>query len=583
MIRNIEFNTQQAYEPTFIIGARFGTADDPTPVATLVAHAVNTLEQGRLAFEVLPDLTLYPHHVVGMDHVMPVQSLILEFVGFITHHLLPTFRELEMPDLHVEIPYAIVGRKGIEMISFANVAKVLVKPKTRKTIGETGANKLHQQVQVDITPPGQWVFGSRYQDTKLGRHPTRFDLDRASTQHPIYLTHSSGHVAAVNSLALELARITKDSPDPRGGGFDRLEDGTPNGVLRESAKSIVRNAGPEPPQATTEEKLTGYKKRFGKYLSKGITSIQVAGTSPSSVDFYRLLQSSGQRIRMYVMLRPANIETLRQWQDQQGLGNENLKLGAIKHFHGNSLSGRTCWLYEPYADRPDYFGIPPKASQQELNETVWRIHQAGLQACIHSNGDREIDMVLNAYEQALQRLPRDDHRHRIEHCSVVNADILKRVKELGVVLALHSYVYEHGDKMEAYGAARWNWMHVNRTAIDMGIPVAGNSDSPVSAADPLLRIQSMVTRKSAEGKVYGPRQRVTVEQALRAWTLGSAFASFDEQIKGSITVGKLADFVVLNRDPLSVPPDELKDIQVDVTVIGGHVVYERGATGSNGE
>ena len=126
-------------------------------------------------------------------------------------------------------------------------------------------------------------------------------------------------------------------------------------------------------------------------------------------------------------------------------------------------------------------------------------------------------------------------------------------------------------------------MHVNRTAIDMGIPVAGNSDSPVSAADPLLRIQSMVTRKSAEGKVYGPRQRVTVEQALRAWTLGIAFASFDEQIKGSISVGKLADFVVLNRDLLSVPPDELKDIQVDVTVIGGHVVYERGATGSNGE
>lgn len=437
------------------------------------------------------------------------------------------------------------------------------------------------RAKADITPPGQWVFGSRYQDTKLSRHPTRFDLDRASTEHPIYLTHSSGHIAAVNSLALELARITKDTPDPRGGSFDRLEDGTPNGVLRESAKSIVRNAGPEPPQATTEEKLGGYKRRFAEYLSKGITSIQVAGTSLSAVQFYRLLQSSGERIRIYAMLRPPDVKTLQRWKNEQGLGNEDLKLGAIKYFHGNSLSGRTCWLYEPYADRPDYFGIPPKASQEELNETVWQIHKAGLQASIHSNGDREIDMVLNAYEQALQRLPRKDHRHRIEHCSVVNTDILKRVKELGIVLALHSYVYEHGDKMEAYGAARWNWMHVNRTAIDLGIPVAGNSDSPVSAADPLLRIQSMVTRKSAEGKVYGDRQRTTVEQAIRVWTMGSAFASFDEHIKGSITVGKLADFVVLNRDPLSVPPDELKDIQVDITVIGGHVVYERSAADSD--
>ena len=550
-----------------LLGVRFASADDPlAELAVLNAHVITVDQQQPLAeaFAVREGRFV---RVGSHDDVATLISDTTKVIDAGGRTITPGFNDAH---LHPGPVYDWRSRLG----------KVACDPAHTPTI-DTLIVAL--RAKVDITPPGQWVFGSRYQDTKLGRHPTRFDLDRASTQHPIYLTHSSGHVAAVNSLALELARITKDSPDPRGGGFDRLEDGTPNGVLRESAKSIVRNAGPESPQATTEEKLTGYKKRFGEYLSKGITSIQVAGTSPSSVGFYRLLQSSGQRIRIYIMLRPVHIETLRQWQDDQELGNENLKLGAVKHFHGNSLSGRTCWLYEPYADRPDYFGIPPKASQQALNETVWRIHQAGLQACIHSNGDREIDMVLNAYEQALQRLPRDDHRHRIEHCSVVNADILKRVKELGVVLALHSYVHEHGDKMEAYGAARWNWMHVNRTAIDMGIPVAGNSDSPVSAADPLLRIQSMVTRKSAEGKVYGPRQRVTVEQALRAWTLGSAFASFDEQIKGSISVGKLADFVVLNRDLLSVPPDELKDIQVDVTVIGGHVVYERGATGSNGE
>ncbi len=151
--------------------------------------------------------------------------------------------------------------------------------------------------------------------------------------------------------------------------------------------------------------------------------------------------------------------------------------------------------------------------------------------------------------------------------------ILKRVKKLGIVLALHSYVYEHGDKMEAYGEKRWGRMHPNRSALDLGIPVAGNSDYSVSAADPLLRVQSMVTRKTAEGRVYGPEQRVSAEEAIRIWTLGSAYASFEEDIKGSIEVGKLADLVILSGDPTQTPPDEIKDIRVEMTIIGGEVVY----------
>ena len=195
-------------------------------------------------------------------------------------------------------------------------------------------------------------------------------------------------------------------------------------------------------------------------------------------------------------------------------------------------------------------------------------------AC-HSNGDREIDMVLDAIEKALREFPRDDHRHRIEHCSVVNLQILKRIKKLGVVLALHSYIYEHGDKMEDYGSWRWPMMHPNRLALEMGIIVAGNSDSPVSAADPLLRIQSMVSRKTAEGKVYGSEQKVSVEDAIRIWTMGSAYASFEEDIKGSIETGKLADFVILSRNPTQVSPDSIKDIKVERTFIGGRQVFVR--------
>lgn len=424
-----------------------------------------------------------------------------------------------------------------------------------------------------VTPPGQWVKGSRYEDTKLGRHPTRHDLDRVSTAHPVYVSHSSGHVAAVNSLALALANVDSKTPDPAGGAFDREADGHPNGVLRESAKGIVSSGGPNTPDPTTAEWIDGMLRRFKQYSSVGLTSIQHAGTSPSTLRKYAMVQAQDKRMRISVMLRRQYLDELKEMIAEGGRGDEWLRIGSIKTFHGNSLSGRTCWLYEPYADRPEYFGIPPAASQKTLNRRVLEIHKAGMQACIHSNGDREIDMVLDAYEAALAELPRKNHRHRIEHGSVSSEAILRRFKELGVVLAPHSYIYEHGDKMEAYGEKRWEWMHPNGAAMKMSVPVAGNSDSEVSAAIPMLRIQSMVTRTSKEGKVYGANQRVSVEQAIYAWTMGSAYASFEEEIKGSLTVGKLADFVVLETDPRSVAPSTIKDVEVQLTAVGGRVVY----------
>ena len=425
-----------------------------------------------------------------------------------------------------------------------------------------------------ITPKGHWVLGRGYQDTKLGRHPTRRDLDQASTEHPILIRHSSGHVSAVNSMALDLAQVTADTPDPPGGGFDRDDDGVPNGVCREApAVNIIREAGPPLPTPTRQEELEGMQKCFRNFLSKGITGVGDAGIQPSKMTLYQDVVESGPTVRIYAMFRENALPELEKLHLRTGFGNERLRIGAIKLYHGNSLSGRTCWLYEPYAGRPDYFGIPPARSQEELDELIFRIHASGFQAAVHSNGDREIDMVLDAFEKALHELPKPNHRHRIEHGSVVNPSILKRTKELGVVLALHSYVYEHGDKMEEYGEKRWGMMHANRSALELGIPVAGTSDYPVSAADPLLRIQSLVTRTSAEGKVYGAEQRLTVEQAIRVFTLGSAYASFEENIKGSIEVGKLADFVVLSRDPTRVSPETIKDIEVETTFIGGEMVY----------
>ena len=429
-----------------------------------------------------------------------------------------------------------------------------------------------------VTPPGQWVRGSRYEDTKLGGHPTRDDLDRVSTKHPVLIGHSSGHVAACNSFALEAAGIDADSPDPKSGRFDRDADGRPNGVLRESAVGIVKGAGPEQPVADPATWITALHKRFDEYLAAGITSIQHAGTSLATVERYRRAQAARRQVRIYAMLRSGEIGELEEIIATHGRGDDWLRLGGIKTFQGNSLSGQTCWLSKPYANRPDYFGIPPSRSLESLIDRVRSIHDAGLQACIHANGDREIAMVLDAYEAVLAQSPRPDHRHRIEHASVCPDNLMARIKELGIVLAPHSYIWEHGDKMEAYGSWRWDFMHPNGSALAAGVVIAGNSDSPVSAAEPLLRIQSMVTRTSAEGNVYGASQRISVTDAIRAWTLGSAYASHEDHRKGSLTPGKLADVVVLDADPRTVPPETIRRIHVDLTIVGGEVAYRREGT-----
>jgi predicted amidohydrolase YtcJ len=423
------------------------------------------------------------------------------------------------------------------------------------------------------TPPGQWVNGSRYQETKLGRQPTRHDLDRASTNHPILISHSSGHQSVCNSLALQLAQVTRDTKDPPGGKFGRDARGEPTGLLQESAASLVRTAGPRSPSPPEAETVAGYQECFRGYFRHGLTSVQVAGAGLSAARLMEKARTDELPLRLYVMLRESSLdEAVRRHRDARA--DDPLRFGAIKIFHGNSLSAQTCWLSQPYADRPDYFGVPPARSQEALDQLILKIHTNGLQVAVHSNGDREIEMVVTAFERALAQVPRPGHRHRIEHGSVLTASLLPRLRAAGLVVVPHSYLWEHGDKMESYGAWRWDWMHAARTLLDHGIPIAGHSDAPVSAAEPLLRIQDMVTRTSAEGKVYGASQRIRIEEALRAWTLGAAFAEFAEDRKGSITVGKLADFVVLAADPARVKPDAIKDIAIEKTFIGGQAVFE---------
>lgn len=432
-----------------------------------------------------------------------------------------------------------------------------------------------------ITPPGGTINGYGYNDVTLGRHPNRHDLDKVSTTQPVMITHGSGHITVVNSFVLNEAGITKDTPDPSGGAFDRDPDGTPNGVLRESARGALEKGrrgqhatgSNERSRIPHDVELQGYMNCFRQYSAKGITSVGVAGGSPESFRLMQDLRDMGNPVRVGLMIYSQYYDQIEDSGMDRGFGDDRLRITAIKNFQGNSFSGRTAWLSEAYSDRPGSFGIPPSRSQEQLNADFLKWWNAGWQVATHSNGDREIDMVLTAIENAEAQNPRPDARWRIEHASVMNQSLLDRARKDNVILVFHSYMWEYGNILQSYGPKRLAMVHAYRTAIDMGIHVAGHSDSPISAADPLLRIHDMVTRKDQQGEVIGGNQRVSVDEALKVWTLDGAYATFEEKVKGSITPGKLADFVVLQKDLRKVPPDTIKDITVEATYLGGEKVY----------
>ena len=430
-----------------------------------------------------------------------------------------------------------------------------------------------------ITPPGKMINGYGYNDVTLGRHPNRHDLDKVSTTQPVTITHGSGHITVVNSFVLNEAGITKDTPDPPGGALDRDSDGTPNGVVRESARGLLargRRGGSDSSERVEiphDAQLQGYLNCFRQYSAKGITTVGVAGGNPTSFGLMQELRDQGNPVRVGFMFYAESFDKVQAAGIQRGFGDDRLRVTAIKNFQGNSMSGRTAWLSEAYSDRPGYFGIPPARSQEQLNADFLKWWNAGWQVATHSNGDREIDMVLTAIENAEAKNPRPDARWRVEHASVMNQSLLDRAKKDGVILVFHSYMWEYGNVLQSYGPERLAMVHAYRTAIDMGIPVAGHSDSPISAADPLLRIQDMVTRRSQQGLVVGGNQKVSVDEAIRVWTLDGAYATFEENVKGSITPGKLADFVVLQEDPHKVPADKIKDITVEATYLGGQRVF----------
>jgi len=439
-------------------------------------------------------------------------------------------------------------------------------PEEVRTMDELIAVMKRKAAQV---PAGELVHGQRYQDDWLGGHPTRWDLDKISTVHPVSVRHSSGHVSVVNSYILEKSGITKNTPDPTG-QFGRDENGELNGRVYAGGMSrltIPRNSAGSPSE---EEQRNAYLNNFRTHAQNGLTSIGIAG--PSSLSRLLALRDSALVIRIAVMPPSGSFSRIREQGINFGDGDEHIRISAMKLFHGNSFSGNTCWVTDAYVGRPDFFGIPPTRSQESLDSIIQLFHDAGFQVATHSNGDREIDMTITAIERAQANNPKD-LRHRIEHASVMTMPLLERAKAAGIILVFHSYLYEHGEKLESF-SDRMEMVHPYRMAIDMGARVAGHSDYPIAPALPIVRIHSMVNRLSREGREMGLSQRTTVEEAIKVWTLDGAFTTFEEDIKGSITPGKLADFVILTQDPRKAPVEEIKNIEVYATFVGGVNVWQ---------
>jgi predicted amidohydrolase YtcJ len=433
------------------------------------------------------------------------------------------------------------------------------------------------RVRAQATPPGYWVEGYFHDDTKIkDKRPLNAqDLDRVSTVHPVCVHHRGGHTGFYNSKAFEMAGITKDTPNPYGGTYDRNAQGEFNGRVTDRAMPTVDKAGQRvtyPAEVKQKRVFDGVAFMSQKFVQYGLTTVHhdEPGVLPAMQE---------QHIRGGLLHRVSYepydelLEAMISNGIETGFGDEYISFGATaEHTVDGSFSERTMAISTPYKDiTPPYHGNLTE-TQEDLNAWAERVHRANIRLNCHANGDVAIDRVLTAYERALKLYPRAGARPKITHCSLVNESLVARMKAMDVVPAEFStYSYYNADKFHFYGADVMQHMTAFRTLIDAGITPAAGSDFSPGPFAPLMAMQGMVTRTGWNGETC---QKISIDEALRVNTLNGAYNAREETIKGSITAGKLADFVVLADDFHRVDVEKIKDIQIVRTVVGGKTVYQ---------
>ena len=437
--------------------------------------------------------------------------------------------------------------------------------------------KLRDRAQA--TPAGTWVEGFFFDDTKLSdkRALNIHDLDEVSTEHPVIVRHRGGHTYFYNSKAFAMAGITKDTPNPMGGTYDKDESGQLTGRVTDLASAPFSKIGerrtytPAEAEQRARSGVAHISKQFARY---GLTTVHHEGGNLQAMQDVRAAGDLRHRISYEASGRV--LDAMISAGIQSGFGDDWIKFGATsEHTVDGSFSERTMALSTPYPGvTPPYKGNVTE-TQETLNEWVERVHRAGIQVNCHANGDVAIDMYLTAAERALKLVPRANARPKITHCTLVTPSLVQRIKAIGAVPALFTtYAFYNPDKFVYYGEEMMKSCMAFRSLVDAGVYAAAGSDFSPGPFAPLMGIQGMVTRKGWDGKVWGANQRLTVSEAIAVNTYNGAWASGEEALKGSITAGKLADYVILADDPHTADVEKIKDIQIVRTVVGGTISHQ---------
>ncbi|MEL7648995.1 MAG: amidohydrolase family protein [Sedimentibacter sp.] len=434
--------------------------------------------------------------------------------------------------------------------------------------------------EADRLPDGEWITGRGWNQEvwDVAEFPTKEDLDKVAPNNPVALVRTCGHATWVNSMALDLAGVTKDTPDPQGGEIYKDENKEPTGILTDTAATLVRSKIPALNEKRQKEALLLAQDELFSY---GLTSSMDAGSGLEDIRYMKDLYETGQlKIRLYVMVDSgASAEEYYKIGPEIGLYDNRLTMNCIKFYADGSLGARSAWMLEEYSDRPGHLGNG-RNTDEEFYGLVKGARENGFQVATHAIGDAAVRQVINTYEKVLNEMPLSDHRYRIEHFQVAALEDIQRIADIGIIPAMQS-VHATSDKNMAedrVGSERIKGAYAWRKVLNTGNIIVNGSDASVELVNPYHGLYAAVTRSGRDGEPVGgwyPEENMTREEALRSFTIWAAYGQFEEEIKGSLENGKLADFVILDRDYMKCPASDIKDILPLATIVGGQTVYER--------